>query len=57
VNPPLPPPALDQLITDFTARVPTVLYALVVSSDGVPVAVSEGVQPDLAERLLQLPPV
>jgi predicted regulator of Ras-like GTPase activity (Roadblock/LC7/MglB family) len=51
VDPPLPRPALDQLITDFTARVPTVLYALVVSSDGVPVAASEGVQPDLAARL------
>jgi predicted regulator of Ras-like GTPase activity (Roadblock/LC7/MglB family) len=51
VDPPLPPSALGQLITAFTARVPTVRYALVVSSDGVPVAVSEGVLPALAEKL------
>jgi uncharacterized protein len=42
---------LDRLITDFTERVPTVLHALVVSSDGVPVAVSDRMQPDHLEQL------
>ena len=42
---------LDRLITDFTERVPTVLHALVVSSDGVPVAVSNRMQPDHLEKL------
>ena len=42
---------LDRLITDFTERVPNVLHALVVSSDGVPVAVSGGIQPDHLEQI------
>ena len=45
------PQALDRLITGFTERVPTVLQALVVSSDGVPVAASEQIQPDQVEKL------
>ena len=43
--------ALDRLIIDFTERVPTAPHALVVSSDGVPVAVSERIPPDQVERL------
>ena len=45
------PQALDRLITGFTERVPTVLQALVVSSDGVPVAASEQIEPDQVEKL------
>lgn len=37
---------LGRLIADFTERVPEVLHALAVSSDGVPLAVSEQMQPD-----------
>ena len=42
---------LGRLIADFTERVPTVLHALVVSSDGVPIAVSDRMQPDHLEQL------
>jgi predicted regulator of Ras-like GTPase activity (Roadblock/LC7/MglB family) len=42
---------LERLITELTERVPNVLHALMVSSDGVPVAVSGQLQPDLPERL------
>jgi predicted regulator of Ras-like GTPase activity (Roadblock/LC7/MglB family) len=45
------PQDLDGLITDFTARVPGVLHALVVSSDGVPVAASDRIQPGHLEKL------
>ncbi len=45
------PRDLDRLITDFTERVPDVLHALVVSSDGVPVAASAQIQPDHLEKL------
>lgn len=45
------PQGLDQLIISFTERVPEVLQALVVSSDGVPLAVSERIQPDHLEML------
>jgi len=51
VDPVLHPQGLDQLIADFTERVPDVLHALVVSSDGVPVAVSDRIQPDHLEML------
>jgi uncharacterized protein len=51
VDPALHPQDLDRLITDFTERVPEVRHALVVSSDGVPVAVSDRVQPDHLEQL------
>jgi predicted regulator of Ras-like GTPase activity (Roadblock/LC7/MglB family) len=51
VDPALHPQDLDRLITDFTERVPKVLHALVVSSDGVPVAVSDRIEPDRLERL------
>jgi predicted regulator of Ras-like GTPase activity (Roadblock/LC7/MglB family) len=42
---------LSWLVTDFAERVPDVDHALVVSSDGVPMAVSEGVAPTHAEQL------
>ena len=51
MDPVLHPQGLDQLITDFTERVPKVLHALVVSSDGVPLAVSDRIQPDHLEML------
>jgi predicted regulator of Ras-like GTPase activity (Roadblock/LC7/MglB family) len=51
VDPVLHPQGLDQLITHFTERVPKVLHVLVVSSDGVPVAVSDRIQPDDLEML------
>ena len=44
-------PNLSWLITDFTERVPDALHAAVVSSDGVPVAVSDGLPPDRVEQL------
>jgi uncharacterized protein len=37
---------LDWLVTDFTERVADVAHAVVVSADGVPLAVSEGI-PDV----------
>jgi predicted regulator of Ras-like GTPase activity (Roadblock/LC7/MglB family) len=42
---------LSWLITDFTDRVTDVAHALVVSPDGVPVAVSEGIGPAQARQL------
>jgi predicted regulator of Ras-like GTPase activity (Roadblock/LC7/MglB family) len=42
---------LDRLIADFTERVPEVVRALVVSSDGVPVVASGRMQPDHLEKL------
>jgi predicted regulator of Ras-like GTPase activity (Roadblock/LC7/MglB family) len=54
VDPARHPQDLDRLITDFSERVPEVLHALVVSSDGVPVAVSDRKQPDQLERLSAL---
>ncbi|HXF21988.1 MAG TPA: roadblock/LC7 domain-containing protein [Streptosporangiaceae bacterium] len=42
---------LSWLVTDFAERVSDVDHALVVSSDGVPMAVSEGVAPSHAEQL------
>ena len=41
----------DRLITDFAGRVPGVLRAAVVASDGVLVAVSDRTQPDQLEQL------
>jgi uncharacterized protein len=51
VDPTRQPPDLDQVITDFTERVPGVLHAVVVTSDGLPVAVSDRIQPDHLEQL------
>ena len=42
---------LSWLITDFTERVPGVEHAVVVSADGVPLAVSDGIQPRRLEHL------
>jgi predicted regulator of Ras-like GTPase activity (Roadblock/LC7/MglB family) len=41
---------LNWLMTDFTARVPDVAHAVVVSADGVPLAMSESVPADFAEQ-------
>jgi uncharacterized protein len=51
VDPASHPQDLDRLITDFADRVPEVLQALVVSSDGVPLAVSDRMQPDHLDQL------
>jgi uncharacterized protein len=45
------PQDLDRLIADFTECVPEVVRALVVSSDGVPLAASERMPPDDLEQL------
>jgi uncharacterized protein len=42
---------LDWLVTNFVERVPYVAHAVVVSSDGIPLAVSDGFPPDRADRL------
>ena len=42
---------LDWLFTDFTARVVDVAHAVVVSADGVPLALSEHIPPGFAEQL------
>ena len=42
---------LDWLITDFTTRIADVAHAVVVSADGVPLAVSERIPPFFAEQL------
>jgi uncharacterized protein len=42
---------LSWLVTDFTERVPNVAHTVVVSSDGVPMAVSAGIRPDRLEHL------
>ncbi|WP_431914679.1 roadblock/LC7 domain-containing protein [Nonomuraea jabiensis] len=42
---------LDWLITDFARSVPGVAHAAVVSSDGLPLAVSAGFPPERAEQL------
>ncbi|MGO8725584.1 MAG: roadblock/LC7 domain-containing protein [Streptosporangiaceae bacterium] len=42
---------LDWLITDFTSRVVDVAHAVVVSADGVPLALSEHIPPGFAEQL------
>ncbi len=46
-----PAPDLDWLINNFIERVPDVAHALVVSSDGIPVACSHGLPPDRADQL------
>src|SRR5512142_3081832 len=43
--------SLDWLVTDFTERVADVAHAVVVSSDGVPVAVSSAIPAGRAEQL------
>jgi uncharacterized protein len=51
VDPARQAPDLGQLITAFAERVPELLHALVVSSDGVPLATSGRLQPDDLEQL------
>jgi predicted regulator of Ras-like GTPase activity (Roadblock/LC7/MglB family) len=42
---------LNFLITNFAERVPSVAHAIVVSSDGLPIAYSKGFPPERAEQL------
>jgi predicted regulator of Ras-like GTPase activity (Roadblock/LC7/MglB family) len=42
---------LDFLVTNFAERVASVAHAIVVSSDGLPLAYSQGFPPDRAEQL------
>ena len=42
---------LSWLVTDFTLRVADVAHAVVVSADGVPLALSEGIPEQAAEQL------
>jgi len=42
---------LDWLVSDFTGRVTDVAHAAVVSADGVPLALSEGIPEYFAEQL------
>ena len=42
---------LNWLVTNFAVRVPSVAHAIVVSSDGLPVAYSEGFPVERAEQL------
>ena len=41
---------LNWLVTDFTTRVEDIAHAIVVSADGVPLAVSTGVPEDSLEK-------
>jgi predicted regulator of Ras-like GTPase activity (Roadblock/LC7/MglB family) len=42
---------LNWLVTDFTTRVPDVAHAIVVTADGVPLALSEDIPGGFAEQL------
>jgi predicted regulator of Ras-like GTPase activity (Roadblock/LC7/MglB family) len=42
---------LNWLVTDFTRRVPDVAHAAVVSADGMPLGVSDGIPAYYAERI------
>lgn len=42
---------LNWLVADFTARVVNVAHAIVVSSDGVPMALSDDIPRDFADQL------
>lgn len=50
---PLDRPAQDinWLVTDFAERVPSIAHAIVVSSDGLPMAFSEGIPTDRVDQL------
>jgi predicted regulator of Ras-like GTPase activity (Roadblock/LC7/MglB family) len=50
-DPALDPQDPDGVLTDFVERVPGVLRAIVVASDGVLVAASDRTQPDQLEQL------
>jgi uncharacterized protein len=45
---------LSWLVTDFVDRVPEVAHAVVVSSDGIPLAVNRGFPPERADQLAAL---
>jgi uncharacterized protein len=51
VDPALDPQDPGRILTDFAERVPGVLHAVVVTSDGVPVAVSDRIKPGHLEQL------
>jgi predicted regulator of Ras-like GTPase activity (Roadblock/LC7/MglB family) len=42
---------LSWLVTNFAVRVPSVAHAIVVTSDGLPLAFSDGFPPDRADQL------
>lgn len=42
---------LNWLVTNFTVQVPSVAHAIVVTSDGLPVAYSQGFPPERADQL------
>ena len=42
---------LDWLVTDFTIRVADVAHAMVVSADGLPLALSDGIEMEYVEKL------
>jgi uncharacterized protein len=42
---------MDWVVTDFADRVPDVAHALVVSADGLPLAVSDGLPEDRVDQL------
>jgi uncharacterized protein len=44
-------PDLNWLISDFSARVADVAHTAIVSADGVPLALSDGIPDDFAEHL------
>lgn len=46
-----PPPDVNWLVTDFAERVPSIAHAIVVSSDGLPMAFSEGIPTDRVDQL------
>ena len=46
-----PAGTLDWLLTDFASGTPGVRHVLVVSADGLRLAVSRGVEPELADQL------
>ena len=50
-TPGYPAQDLNWLVTNFVERVPYVAHAVIVSSDGIPLAVNEGFPPNGAERL------
>jgi uncharacterized protein len=53
-DPALDPQDLDRVLTDFVERVPGVLRACVVASDGVLLAASDRTKPDQLEQLSAL---
>jgi uncharacterized protein len=46
-----PDQGLSWLITDFNVRVADVAHAMVVSADGIPIAVSDTIRPDSVPKL------